>query len=136
MITIHSIPFAHVAGLWKDIEPFLQSVVDRSYGRWPIDKIEQDCITGQCQVWIVKENDKLISVVLTEIEPDSVTIVAGVGTNRHKWQSKLLNAIEEWTKAIGKKYIIAITRPGWASLFKGKGYREIHREWVRELNNG
>ena len=127
---IIGIPSVQIPDEWERIRPFLQNFASRSHGRMTVDSLLFDLQQRQRQVWRV---DDYKALFLTSIFPDSVHIDALAGKNRKDWQDDVLEAMEQWARALGKRYVISMARPGWHKLFKGKGYREVHREYMIEV---
>lgn len=112
------------------LRPFLQNFADRSDGRWTAEELETAIRCRDKQVWIAGDWQ---AVVLTEVGPTWVTITHGAGEDRATWQVEMDATITAWAREMGKTHLFALTRPGWAKLGKMRGYREIHREFVKEI---
>lgn len=65
---------------------------------------------------------------------ESVHIVACSGSDRKAWQGEVVDYMMAWAKALGKKYVISMARPGWSKFFKPRGFKEIHREYLIEVD--
>lgn len=130
---ITGIPSVQIPNEWERIRPFLENFAMRSHCRWTVDNLLMDLQNRQRQVWKVNDYQALF---LTSIYPDSVHIDALSGKNRKDWQDDVLEAMEHWARALGKRHVISMARPGWHKFFKGKGYREIHREYLKEVQHG
>ena len=112
--------------------PFLEEFAASSQGRVSADLLETGILEKTRQLWVIGTG-RVQAVCLTSVGPDNVNIDFCAGVEREKWQVELDNTIKGWAKRLGKHYIIATVRPGWAKFGKSRGYKEKHREMVLEL---
>ena len=129
---IRGIPVADVPDHWDRLEPFLQSVAERSAQRWPLNEIRRCCYNGVVQVWVVECGEDWKAVGLTEIKETAIEVLGVTGSDRHLWQD-LFPEIEEWARKLGRAHMFINARPGWTKFLKGLGYREVHREFGKKL---
>jgi hypothetical protein len=117
---------------WDHIRPAFESFVERSDERWTLEFLVQSVWARHKQVWRVNDWQ---AIALTSVAPDAeyVTIEACYGEGYQDWYAALEAKIEMWAKALGAKRIFVMARPGWVKPLKGQGYREIHRELVKEI---
>lgn len=117
---------------WDNIRPAFESFVDRSDKRWTMEFLIGSVMHRQKQVW--KVNDWQ-AVAVTSVGPDGeyVTLEACFGEGYQEWYAELEETIKAWAKALGAKRMFGMARPGWTKAFKAQGYREIHREFVKEI---
>lgn len=127
---VNGIPAAEYAAVRDKVLPFLEGFAARSFGRSTVASLEGDILAREMQVWAIGDFQ---AVCLTSVGPDSVNIHFCAGIRRHEWQEDLDNEIQAWARALGKKRVIATVRPGWAKWGKQRGYREAHREMVKEV---
>lgn len=117
---------------WPHIKPAFESFVSRSDGRWSLGYLIQAVFEKQKQVW--KVNDWQ-AVAVTSVGPNGeyVTLEACYGERYQDWYAELEEEVERWAKSLGAKRMFGMARPGWTKAFKAQGYREIHREFVKEI---
>ena len=127
---IVGIPSNCIANEWPKLKPFFENFAKRSHGRWTAEGILDDVLNQRQQVFCVNNYQAL---VLTSVQKDSVNIDACAGAKRREWQDDVVDHMEEWAKALGKKYVISMARPGWSRFFKPRGFKEIHREFAIEV---
>lgn len=127
---ISGLPSSILPSVQAEIWPFLEGFAARSHGRWTADGIWKELMEHDKQAWLIGDWQ---AVCVTSVSNHAIHIVACAGVRRHEWQDKLDSALEEWARELGKSRIFAMTRPGWAKYGKKRGYKEIHREFVREL---
>lgn len=112
------------------LRPFLENFAKRSLGRWTVDGLTRAILQREKQVWNIRDWQ---AACLTSLSEENVNIEAAAGIRRHEWQAELDNELRAWGRALGKKRVIALVRPGWAKFGKAQGYREAHREMVVEI---
>lgn len=113
------------------ILPFLRNFCARDKDGVSVDDLEADILRQERQVWCINNFQAL---ALTYIVPDAVRISHCGGVRRKEWQVELENDMKEWAKALGKKRVITLARPGWAPHFKARGCKELHREFMLEID--
>lgn len=129
---IEGIPAVDFAKNWERIRPAFQNFVDRSDERWSLDYLVGEVLRRHKQVW--KVNDwQAIAVTSVAHDMSFVTLEACAGDGYLDWYAELEETLEAWARALGAKRMFGMARPGWTKAFKAQGYREIHREFVKDL---
>lgn len=116
-----------------EVRQYLDHFASRSLGRWHGDGLEQDVRGGLRQVYVAVEDDRMLAVMMTRVDPENVFVDAVTGRERERWIADFEAHMTEWARATGRKRVIALARPGWAREARELGYREAHREFVREV---
>ncbi len=127
---IHGILSGEAPMVRERIWPFLENFAQRSHGRWTPEDLFAAIRCADKQLWVVQDFQ---AVLLTSVGQDWVNIDHCAGSGRAGWQQAIDDEICAWARSMGKKRVFALTRPGWAKYGKLRGYREIHREFVKEL---
>ena len=127
---IRGIPAADYARHRSLIWPFLQGFAGRDLDGVTAEEMEAEILARECQVWAIKDFQALC---ITRVTRDAVRIERCAGIRRHEWQEELGAELKAWARALGKKRIVSLARPGWAGTAKKHGYREAHREFVLEV---
>ena len=112
------------------LAPFIRNFAERSLGRWSEPQLFLDLVSARRQAWVA---DDFKAVCITALCGETVEIQAAAGSDRELWQGEGTAIIEEWARSLGARHIAVKCRPGWAKHFRGHGYREAHREYVRSL---
>lgn len=125
-------PSTSLADEWENIFPAFKSFEERSDGRWTVDYLINEVVRRHKQVWNVNDWQ---AVALTSVGPEAayITMEACYGRDMGEWYAELEETIEAWAKALGARRMFGLARPGWTKAFKAQGYREIHREFVKEI---
>lgn len=127
---ISGLPSTILPSVQKEIWPFLEGFADRSRERWTADSLWSALMECDKQAWMVGDWQ---AVCITSVTEYAIHIEACSGIRRHEWQEELDETLTAWAKELGKDRIFALARPGWAKYGNKRGYREIHREFVKEL---
>lgn len=115
------------------IEAELQGIAARSLGRWTLIDLQAALLGGRKQAYEAVEDGERFAVMLTRVHPEGVYIEAATGRERHRWAAEFDAAMEAWARALGVPRVFAMVRPGWAREAKALGWREVHREFVKEV---
>ncbi|MEL6361725.1 MAG: hypothetical protein AAFR21_11625 [Pseudomonadota bacterium] len=112
------------------IWPFLENFASRDLDGMTAEEIEYEILDRRTQVWNI---NNFQAVALTRVTRDAVRLERCAGIRRHEWQNEMVDALENWARALGKKRFIGTIRQGWWPFAKERGYKEKHREVVRKL---
>lgn len=117
---------------WEHIRPAFENFAERSDGRWTVDYLVGEVMNRQKQVW--KINDWQ-AVALTSVGPEAayVTMEAVAGSGHLDWYAEFEETVAAWAKALGAKRMFCMARAGWTKSLKAQGYKEIHREFTKEI---
>jgi hypothetical protein len=115
------------------LRPWLEHFAARSHGTTTAEALAEE-IAGQLrQAWECLDYQ---AVVLTSVHPDAVKIDFCAGRRRQDWQQDVDETVCAWARALGKRWVLGLVRPGWAGYARERGYREIHREMMKDLGDG
>lgn len=127
---IRGIPAAVYPEYRDRILPFLENFAKRDPCGTTVEELEAGIRSMDMQVWSINDFQ---AVCMTSVTNEAVRIDRCAGIRRHEWQAELDDELREWARAIGKKRIVAVVRPGWSKWGRTRGYREAHREMVIEV---
>lgn len=111
----------------------LEGFAARSLGRWTADRLLADVQARLRQMWAAMDGDEVLAVMLTRVEPEGVYIDAAAGRDRARWADAFDATVEAVARETGKRRIFANVRPGWAKDGQRLGWKEVHREFVKEV---
>lgn len=114
----------------EKIIPFLHGFAGRDLDGITVAQLEESILDRDKQVWSVNDFQ---AVCMTCVTTDAVRIERCAGVRRHEWQAELDDEIRAWAKALGKRRVVILGRPGWKPWAKNRGYREIHCELAVEV---
>jgi hypothetical protein len=115
---------------WPRLEPFLAHFAGRSGGTATVDGLVTDIQKRIRQLWVCGDWQ---AVLLTQVHPDCVSMDFCAGFRRQDWMDDMDAVICAWAKSLGKSRVKALVRVGWARHSKAYGYRETHREFLKEI---
>jgi len=110
--------------------PFLQNCADRSHGRYTAEGLMMNIMSRDMQAYVINDWQALC---ITSVGENHVFLHGLVGENSHEWRDDLEVFLRAWAKALGKKWIIGLCRPGWVPWAKSRGWVETHREIALEV---
>lgn len=120
---------------WPKIEPFLLEACKTSKGRYTADDIKGWAERGDWQIWVVSDEDEVLSVTGTQI----ITYDTGLqtlairlcdGRERQRWQH-YLEDILDWGKQQGCTKAEGTFRIGWRRVLPG--WEHTHEFMERAL---
>lgn len=112
------------------VRGYLENIASRDLNGVTADEIEMDIMNRKSQLWVINDFQ---AICLTTVTRDAVRVEAAVGSQRRKWQAELDDHLKEWARALGKKRVIGLVRPGWYKWAKTQGYRLVHSEIAIEV---
>jgi len=133
---IRQIPPRWLHVFWERVVPDLQRVVARTRGRWTVETIAEEVITGRWQLWIVWDG-KISAVTATEIftEASGMKNARAVfvgGRDMASW-SHLIADLEDWARDNGCARFEMIISKGIARHFPE--YKMSHVLLEKDLTN-
>lgn len=110
------------------VGPILLRAVQRTGGRWKIqhaiDKIE----SGEQQLWVSFEGQKIYGVVTTRIASypagPRLDIVYCAGDNLREWMADMLALLERWGRDNQCVGVELVGREGWVKMLAPFGYEK------------
>lgn len=124
---LQAIPPQHLGEVFPLVRPLMESVAERSKGRWSVPGMLERIATGDWLLWIVWDGS-VRAIVGTELYLDvsgmkCCMIRFATGREASGW-THLLDEIEEFARAEGCGRIDMIARKGWAKHLPA--YRMSH----------
>jgi|SRR5687768_4176488 len=111
--------------LWDEIRPFIQNAAD--YAEWEFTpQSTRECISqGSQQVWLVRSNEDLKFVWVTEIveqaKRKAVIVFAAAGESRYGWE--FWNYMSAWMEGNKIEEAEVYCRPSMARLLRKRGLK-------------
>lgn len=99
--------------------------------------IYEDLTSGRNMLWLVRVEDKLKAVIVTEIAQHPrrrvwrVLMIGGSGMS--EWLDDGIEAMKRAAKLAGCSAIEADGRLGWAKIVPQRGFKEISRAYEMEI---
>ncbi len=142
MIEIHKVNKDNVTDCWPHMRGFLDSALNK-FGvgeRFPLDCVLADLVSGHSQGWLVVEDSKLVSAVVTEIEeyPNGKALIIFLmgGESMDDWGDLLHDAMVKYAQEIGAKWIDTGSRRGIGKKFYDRlGYTRKYETYTFEVSN-
>lgn len=140
MIEIHKINRENVAETWPHMRDYFDAAL-RKFGmheRYPLDFVLRDLISGQSQSWLVLDDNKLVSAVVTETIEYPLGKVLNLflmgGENMDDWGDVLHEAMVKYAKEINARWIDTGSRRGIGKKFYDRlGYARKYENYTYEV---
>lgn len=125
---IAAVPPDQLSDVFPHVRDMLESVVDRSEGRYSLQAILKRLLAKEWILWVIGDGSTVRGLVITELYLDvsgmrccMVRVATGSGA---KELMPLLGVIEDWARADGCVKLDMMARKGWARHLKD--YRMTH----------
>lgn len=119
----------HVVALWPQVEPLLAEAFKHSAGEYSLDQLKAFLTSGQQQLLIVLDGDKIkgAATIATESFPNaSIAFVTAVG-GRAIANPDNFQQLQEWCRSRGYTRIRGAAFESIARLWRRFGAVEIYR---------
>ena len=140
MIEIHKINRENVAETWPHMREFLDAALQKfgMHERYPLDFVLRDLISGQSQSWLVLDDSKLVSAVVTETIEYPLGKVLNLflmgGEDMNNWGDILHEAMVKYAREINARWIDTGSRRGIGKKFYDRlGYARKYENYTYEV---
>lgn len=130
MAQIEGIPAARFNDVADFVRPLLKRIERHDKDGETAEEYEARILSKGLQLWRLGDWE---AIALTCVTREAIRLEWVVGKNRHSWQNVLDNELRRWGRALGKKRLIVMARPGWAKLAKERGFKELQRTYEAKL---
>lgn len=128
MMDISLVPVGQIAAAVVAVLPFLQESSRWSRGRATADDILRFALTGQMQLWVVRDGRTAMGHIVTEVKqyPQckmfTIQYCAMVPGTMEAVEDKMQALAEEAARSAGCAGIEFVGRPGWRQTARTYGY--------------
>lgn len=107
--------------------------------KFPLDYVFRDLVAGTSQGWLITQDDKPVSAVVTEVQKyplgDALNIFLMGGDSMENWGDELHEAMVKYAKFLGAKWIETGSRRGIGKLFYDRlGYTRRYETYTFEVS--
>ena len=126
-----------IGAVWHEAAPLIRLAQKRIERNAGMADIFESLISGQNMLWLVRTEDKLQAVIVTEIAQHPrrrvwrVLMIGGSGMS--DWLDDGIAAMKKAAQIAGCSAIEADGRLGWAKIVPQRGFKEISRAYEMEI---
>ena len=126
-----------IGAVWHEAAPLIRLAQKRIERNTGMADIFESLISGQNMLWLVRTEDKLQAVIVTEIAQHPrrrvwrVLMIGGSGMS--DWLDDGIAAMKKAAQIAGCSAIEADGRLGWAKIVPQRGFKEISRAYEMEI---
>ena len=126
-----------IGAVWHEAAPLIRLAQKRIERNAGMADIFESLISGQKMLWLVRTEDKLQAVIVTEIAQHPrrrvwrVLMIGGSGMS--DWLDDGIAAMKKAAQIAGCSAIEADGRLGWAKIAPKVGFKEISRAYEMEI---
>lgn len=119
---------AHLVGHFADYaRPYVKRALDKAGEGFEADDLLQLCITGQLQLWLIAESNRVVGAATTEIahypHQKFCRIITIAGSKFEEWVDDYLAEIQPWAKSQGCSNLQAYVRRGFVPKLLHYGFK-------------
>lgn len=117
-----------------DLWPSARSLVERALikgGLSDIEDIEYKVLNGQMLLWLVMDDKKIVSVVITQLcifNGDKVGTIVVCSGNGYEHYEHMQDRLYDYFRTEGCRYSRVLGRPGWIRRLKDYRVRAVIME--------
>lgn len=123
------VPPNMLEALWPKLFPHLQKAADYTYGRYGPEDIFDMAATRNAHMWVALEDDNVVGITVTRFWQYPRKLALDVmflgGTNWDEWKDDMFDIIQRWARDSKCDVIESSGRPGFAKVFKSRGYTPL-----------
>ena len=126
-----------IDAVWSEAAPLIRLAQKRIERNAGMADIYEDLIAERTMLWIVRIEDKLRAVIITEIAKHPrrsawrILLIGGSGMS--EWIEGSIEAMKRAAKIAGCSAIEADGRLGWAKIAPRCGFKEVTRAYEMEI---
>jgi len=126
-----------IGAVWHEAAPLIRLAQKRIERNTGMANIFESLISGQNMLWLVRTEDKLQAVIVTEIAQHPrrrvwrVLMIGGSGMS--EWLDDSIDAMKRAARIEECSAIEADGRLGWAKIAPKVGFKEISRAYEMEI---
>lgn len=126
-----------IDAVWSEAAPLIRLAQKRIERNAGMADIYEDLTAGRTMLWLVRIEDKLRAVIITEIAQHPRRRVWRVlmigGSRMSEWLDTGIDAMKKAARIAGCSAIEADGRLGWAKIVPQRGFKEISRAYEMEI---
>jgi hypothetical protein len=134
---ISLVPNDQIGLVWGEIEPIINRATELSGGRFSNISVLDECLNGRISVWVVMDNDEIVSVFTVRIvdypERRSLYVELLAGRGFKKWASEMFEKMTAWGKLNECTHLECGGRKGWERLGQQYGFSKAYSVIEKEL---
>jgi len=126
-----------IDAVWAQVAPLIRLAQKRIERNAGMADIYEDLIAERTMLWLVRIEDKLRAVIITEIAKHPrrsawrILLIGGSGMS--EWIEDSIEAMKRAAKIAGCSAIEADGRLGWAKIAPRCGFKEVTRAYEMEI---
>ena len=135
------VPKAFVNAVWADVTRVLKPAVDTSRGKFSMQDIYGDILSGRYVLWLVLDDDKVVAAITSRI-----TVYPGPhrgmaldwigGTRMAEWLPMAQHAMSKYARDNGCTHLEGCGRKGWGKWVAKYGWEPEYTAYRMELSDG
>lgn len=139
-ITFGTIPLPLLDTVWPDVERLLGRSVGTARGKFAMEDIRQDILSGHLVLWLVVDGTKPIAAITTRIiaypQRHAMAMDWIGGTRMNEWLGLAMKTIKDYAVANGCLHLEGYGRKAWGRVLERYGWKPEYIAYRMELVDG
>jgi hypothetical protein len=137
MITVNRISRTRLPFFWLKLEPLITRALNRSQGELDSGDVRDAALRDQMQIWVVRDDLKLVGVASTEVvsypKYDALRVVTLSGEGMDSWVADLFATLQSFALSIHALKLEAYGRKGFVKKLETFGFVPVYTSIVKDL---
>ena len=129
-----------VGVVWPAVEELLGPAVNTAEGKFEIEDVRKDILSGALVLWMVWEDGTPVAFYTTRIIEYPQRLAMAMdwvgGKNLRSWMDQALDEMEAHARRNGCQHLEGFGRMAWGRLLKRRGWKPEYVAYKMELGNG
>lgn len=123
------IPAEFVSGIMPHVFPHIAKAAEYTFGRYEPEDIIDAVLDGEAHLWAAFEDDRIFGVTVTRFwqypRKKCLDVLFLGGGDWADWRDNMFDTLQQWASDSGCDAIESSGRPGFARVFKSRGYTPL-----------
>lgn len=123
------VPSVGVTGLLSRIFPHLNKAAEYTFGRYEPEDIVDAVLDEDAHLWIAFEGKDILGITVTRFwqypRKKCLDVLFLGGDDWVNWRDNMFDTLQRWANDNGCDVIESSGRPGFARIFKNRGYTPL-----------
>ena len=129
-----------VGAIWPAVVELLEPSVDTAKGKFDIENVREDILSGALVLWMVWQDKKPVAFYTTRIveypQRRAMAMDWVGGKNIRSWMHQALDEMEAHARRNGCQHLEGFGRMAWGRLLKRRGWEPEYVAYRMELGDG
>ena len=123
---ITPIPAAYIMPMWEKVVPLIRPALERYDSGFSERDVLRRLVVADMQLWVAGDYDAAVVTQILVMPQHKVCNLFAIGGIRMDgWMDEMEQAITDWSRKMGCKYLAGSGRKGWQRVTEKKGWTHL-----------